>query len=151
MNENRVLNHVIRTPDLFCNFDLNKLKGNSPRGQNNIKKFYKCADKRSLAERIFTRYLHMLLLHLIEGDRTFVFPYRYYADLHFRVVPEERIKRNLEVGCLQDIDFLQSNFKYYELVMSWKVGERMTHEYVKLSKNFTQLIHDKINTGFVYA
>ena len=139
--------HLITTPDLFCNFDVKKLKG-----KGNIKRIYRCRDKKHLAENIFLRYLYMLMLYMIEqGDKTFIFPHKRFMSLHFRVVPQQRIKDNLKVGKLTDIDMLQSNFKSYEMVVSYYYKGLIIHQYVKLSANFLQLLHKKISEGFIYA
>jgi hypothetical protein len=143
---NRYLAHVITNKDLFCNFDVKKVKG-----KGNIKRIYKCEDKKQLTEKIFLRYFYMLILYMIEGNRTFVFPYKKFVSLHFRVVPERRIKLLLQDGYLKDIDFLASNFKMYELVIGYYFRNMVIHQYVKLSPNFLQLLHEKINTGHIYA
>ncbi len=144
MNVN--LPHLITISDLFCNFDVTKLKGDG-----NIKRKYKCEDKKALAKKIFLRYLYILILDMIDGGKTFVFPYKKYLELRFRTIPTPQFKAALRAGAYEEVDVLKSNFKCYEMVMTYKWRVWRIERVVKLSHNFRQLIVDKINTGYKYC
>jgi hypothetical protein len=144
MNVN--LPHVVTISDLFCNFDVNKLKGDG-----NIKRKYKCEDKKALVKKIFLRYLYHLIYNMVEGGKTLILPSRKYVQLSFKPMKQAFFKRCLQKGYYQDVDILMSNFKFYELMVTYSFAGKYMTRPVKLSPNFVSQLINKVNTGYVYC
>ena len=139
------LPHIITISDLFCNFDVNKLKG-----KGNIKRTHKCEDKKALAKKIFLRYLFHLFTEMIKGGQAFLFPYKNYMELSIQIMPDHMFKRARQVGAYRDVDVLKSNFRHYEFMLRYKRYDRMRKCYVKLSNNFRRQMIEKVNEGYKY-
>jgi hypothetical protein len=144
MNVN--LPHIVTISDLFCNYDVRKLKGDG-----NIKRKYKCEDKKALAKKIFLRYLYILMCDMVEGGKTYIFPFKRHIELRFRILPDAQFKTALRKGAYEDLDALASNFKCYEMIMVYQQGLHYRQRLVKLSKNFIDRMVEKMNTGYKYC
>lgn len=140
------LPHIVTVNDLFCNFDINKLKG-----KGNIKRTYKCADKKSLMKKIFLTYLAKMFDKFLEGGQVFQFPGHNRCTLQFRRMKDSTLKKQRASGYLNDLDLLMSRFSHYEPVVQYRVGGLLFIKPVKLSKNYKQQIIDKVNTGYKYC
>ena len=140
--------HLLSANDLFCNFDLDKVKG-----KGNIKRTYKCADKKKLTKKIFFRFLCLLFDDLILGNKIFVFPYKFYTCLRMRVIPRNVLANARKKGMLTNVDPLISNFQSYEPVITYKPygALRWFNSPVVVSKNYKASIAEKVNTGFKYC
>lgn len=139
------LPHIVTISDLFCNFDVGKLKG-----KGNIKRTYKCEDKKALAKKIFLRYMFHLFTELIKGGKVFLFPYKNYMELSIHIIPDSHFKRARQKGVYRDVDLLKSNFRHYEFMLRYTRYGRVERSYVKLSNNFRQQMIDKVNEGYNY-
>ena len=138
--------HLVTVTDLFCNFDSKKVHG-----KGNIKRRYKCADKRALIKKIFLRYLAILFTEFLQGGSTFVFPGPKHFELRFRLKRDDWFKKDLAAGKLAGVDPMMTGFKYYEPVMFYKVGERVYMREVKLSEKYRNMVMNKANTGYKYC
>jgi hypothetical protein len=132
--------------DLFCNFDPQKLTG-----KGNIKRTYKCADKHSLAKQIFMRVMYVMIQDLIEGGNTFMLPSRRYFELRMRRIPKDGFARMRQAGYMQEIDVVSTGGHAYEPVLVFKRYGQMITRPVKLSKNFREMLAEKMNTGYRYC
>ncbi len=142
----KTLPHLVTANDIFCNFNVDKLKG-----EGNIKRKYKCADKMTLVKKIFLRYLFLLMTDMVEGGKVFLFPNRKHMELRFRRIPDHYFKRARQAGTLMDVNILMTEFKFYELVLSYKIAGVLYERPIKLNKAFMNRIIEKANTGFKYC
>ncbi len=140
------LPYLMNISDLFCNFNLDKLKG-----KGNIKRKYKCADKTALMKRIFLHYMKLLIEDMILGHKVFIFPTKKHMELVFKEIRPEALKKYLQGGSYPGLDILMSNRKCYELYITYHRRGIHFGQPLKLSENFRTKIIDKINTGFKYC
>lgn len=140
------LPHIVTVNDLFCNFKVDKLKG-----KGNIKRTYKCEDKKALANKIFLSYLSNLFTEFLEGGQMFSFPGKYPLHLRFRVMKDSTLKLRRQNGTLNGLDLIMSNFKFYEPVVMFPFKGGHCIRPVRLSAEFRQQIIDKVNTGYKYC
>lgn len=138
--------HLVTNNDLFDCFDMKKLTG-----KGNIKRTYKCADKKSLAKQIFLRYLHIMFTDFLEGGKTFMFPAKKYLELRMRRIPRERYINARKAGHFQDVDILISQQLCWEPVLCYRIRGCLFEVPVKLSDNFRVQMIEKINTGYKYC
>lgn len=138
--------HLFSINDLFCTFDLTRLKG-----KGNIKKKFNVGNKRELLNKIFLRYLYIMFSDLVQGGKIFTFPSKKTTLLSFRRMTKERLINARKSGAFEDLDLLISDFTYYEMVLTYYVGSRVTKRPVKLSNNFRDIILNKVNTGYKYC
>ena len=138
--------HVITTTEIFVKLDVDKVKG-----KGNIKRIYKCSDKKALSRKIFLRYLHVLMTAMCEGGRTFVFPSRIHMELRWRVMRDSTFRINRSLGRMIDIDIIASERKNYELILFHRSFGRVFITPVRLSQNFKDRVAEKINSGYKYC
>jgi len=138
--------HLIKNEDLFSTYDVKTLTG-----KGNIKRTYKCADKKELTRRIFLRYLHIMLTDLLQGGKTFIFPTKWYLELKMRRIPHQDFIKARKAGAFEDLDVLMSDRMHYEPILSYKRGGKPYAQVVKLSKNYLDIIIEKVNTGYKYC
>jgi len=143
---NYVEKHLTTINDLFDDFNVDKVHG-----KGNVKRKYKCSDKKALARKIFLRYLYNLMWKLTDGGATFVFPTRAHMEIRWRKLPDTTFKKARAAGYLGDVDILMSNFTYYEMVLYYKAGGYTFYKPIKLSDNFRQKLLEKVNSGYKYC
>ncbi len=134
---------------MFKVFDLKKIKA---KGKGKIARIYKCRDKRALAQKIFLRYLYLLLNDLIGGGKMFHFPSKHMCCIKMIKIEGEEFKKFRKRGFFRKVDFLISNFSGYFLAMEYinRVGRKKT-KHIVLSKNMADEILRKTNEGFRYC
>lgn len=138
--------HTYSTVDLFKTFNVDNLKGDGK-----IARKYKTRDKKALAQKIFLRYLYLLLTDLTDGKHIFHFSSKHISSIRMVRVSGEEFKTLRKRGMFKDIDFLMSNFSAYFLVMSYvKNGKRITQP-IAISKQFADKITNMTNMGYKYC
>lgn len=142
----QLLPHLIRNSDLFCNYDVKNLTG-----VGNIKRKYKCSDKKALVSRIFLRYLHILFSDMVEGGKIFAFPSPMRTKLQVARLKRQHFITARKRGAYTKVDVLASNFNCYELVMTYMSKGNMITIPVKMSNNYKERMVEKMNEGYVYC
>jgi len=139
--------HTYSAVELYKTFDLDKLKG-----KGKIARLYKCRDKKALAQKIFLRYLYLLLLDMINGDKIFYFPSKHLSCIRMAKVSGEKFKELRRKGFFKDVDFLKSDFSGYYLVMDYftSTGKKLT-KYIAVNKELRDIITAKTNQGYKYC
>jgi hypothetical protein len=139
--------HTYSCVDLFKTFNVDNLKGNGK-----IARKYKCRDKRALAQKIFLRYLYLMLEDLTNGKHIFYFSSKRLSCIRMVRVSGDNFKELRKKGMFKDVDFLMSNFSGYLLTMDyhWIGGKKVT-KYVAVSKQFRDKITNMTNAGFRYC
>lgn len=143
---NKALPHLIRTTDLFCNYDVTKLIG-----KGNIKRKYKAKDKKALVNKIFLRYLHIMFSDIIEGGKEFVFPSSCITTLHMGRIQKKQLITARNHGAFRDLDLLKSNFTCYELLINFNIGKSKFKMPMRLSHNYRERMVEKMNDGYKYC
>lgn len=138
--------HLVTTEDLFENFDMTELTG-----KGNLKRTYKCADKKTLAKKIFLRFFQIMIDDMLKGGVQFVFPERQYFALQFKRLVGDQFKKVRKAGGFKDVDFLTSSFTGYMLNATYLKGTRQIYDTVRLSDGLTQKITEKTNEGYKYC
>lgn len=141
-----LLPHLVTIDDLFCNFDYTKFKG-----KGNIKRTYKCADKKALVRKVFMRYMQILVTDMLQGGKVFIFPTPKFMEMRMRRLSDRQFIAARQSGAYSEVDILISERKCYELVVSYKVSKLPVEKCVKLSHNYRDMIVEKINTGYKYC
>ncbi len=139
--------HTYSAVELYKTYNLDRLKG-----KGKIARHYKCRDKKALAQKIFLRYLYLLVRDLIEGGKIFHFPSQTLASLRMHKIAGEHFKYARKRGKFKEVDFLKSDFSAYLLVMDYETnkGVKITRQVV-MSENLAKMIIDKTNEGYKYS
>jgi len=139
--------HTYSCVELFKTYNVDNLKGNGK-----IARKYKCSDKRSLAQKIFLRYLYMLIDDLTDGKFIFYFSAKKLSSIRMVRISGDKFKELRKKGIFRDVDFLISNFSGYFLAMDYynTKGTRIT-KHIALSKQFKDKITKLTNEGFRYC
>ncbi len=139
--------HTYSTVDLFRMFRVEKLKG-----KGKIARTYKLCNKKALAQKIFLRFLYLLLEDLTDGKHIFYFSSAKTAAIRVRKISGEEFKKMRRKGYFKDVDFLVSNFSAYILVMDYFTkGNRKMSKSVIISKQFKDKMIQKTNQGYIYC
>jgi len=146
MSQKYVEPHLTTINDLFNDFKVEKV-----RGEGNVKRKYKCSDKKALARKIFLRYLYHLMCGMMEGGTVFSFPMRATMELRWRRIPDYSFKKARAAGKLSEVDIVMTDRTCYELGLFYKLKNVQIFKPVKLSKNFYDMFITKVNTGFKYC
>lgn len=102
---------------------------------------------------VLNYFFYLVLLDIIENNVTFVFSLRQSqrsATLSVKCFTDEIFKKQYTKGRFQGIDFLQSNFKGYQLYMFYKKGNDWREKPIFINKTLKDLFYEKINNGMVY-
>lgn len=138
--------HLITTNDIFALFDVDKVKG-----RGNIKRIYKCSDKKALTRKIFLRYLHILMESLVEGGRTFILPTRQHMEMRWRTIPNRKFKLARSFGQYADVDVVASGFVHYELIMYYKHAGRTFTVPIRFHQSLKSRLVERVNSGYKYC
>lgn len=133
--------------DLFDNFNTSKIS-------TKVKfwgKDCRANTKSELAAQILTYCFYLIILDIINNNATFVLPtVNKEAFIHVKQFTGEQFKHMYRMGKFNDIDYLMSNFKGYQIYFryAYKGGYREKPIYINstLKKKFI----DNINNGKQY-
>ena len=102
---------------------------------------------------IFSCAFRIILETIVEKKVRFVSSY-YNSYIDFVTVDEEKFMRDRQNGRFQDIDFIESDFKGYQLMYHWRGSFKDVSRYKKMmiymNTDVKQPFIDKINTGEVF-
>lgn len=146
---NYALGHAFSTKDLFMNFNVEKLEM-TPKQCVEI---YSDGSKRDLAASIFITALEIIIDDIIENNTHFKLPGlgRTQSYLYMKRTSGEKFKKAFRNGKWRDVDFIESNFSGYQLVLEMQSGKRLPREkQVYLSPKDKQRITDYTNQGKQY-
>lgn len=143
-----------RTGYCFTSKDL--LETLNKKELNITTKMYKEYKADTLAEfcaQILTYFFYLVVLDIIENNATFVFSLNSQvrsATLAVKCFEGEVFQKQYTVGRFAGIDFLQSNFKGYQLYIFYKKGMQWREKPIFINKKLKDLFYEKINNGMVY-
>lgn len=98
---------------------------------------------------IFTYSLDIIISYIIENKVRFVGPFNnFYID--FEMFVDEEFKKHRQIGRMQDIDIISSDFTGYQLTYYYKYSKndsRFKKLNFYIGKKHRQLFLDKVNAG----
>ena len=133
--------------DLFENLDINSL--------NLPKYLWKNKHKDTRTEyitNVFMECFQMILLDIIENNATFVLPL--FGDkegcFYVKTYDGDLFKKTRSAGMFQDIDYLTTGFKAYNIVFQYSSPAGLKEKVLHLSPKMKKLFIDNINNGKQY-
>ena len=116
-------------------------------------KEYKADTVAEFCAQVLTYFFYLIVLDIIENNATFVFSLNSQirsATLGIKCFTDEVFQRQYAMGRFEGIDFLQSNFKGYQLYMFYKKGNEWKEKPCFINKKLKDVFYEKINNGMVY-
>ena len=116
-------------------------------------KEYKSDTLSEFCAQILTYFFYLVILDIIENNVTFVFSLNSSsrsATLSVKCFEGEVFRKQYTKGRFKGIDFLQSNFKGYQLYFFYKKGLDWREKPIFINKTLKDLFYKKINNGMVY-
>lgn len=146
---NYAVGHCFSLRDLFMNFQIDKLSLSSKECKN----IYSNQDKRNLAASIFGKSVQLVINDIIENNTHFQLPTlgRTQSFLYMDRTNGKAFKKAFKNGKWNDIDFINSNFNGYQIVLSIQSQKRLPRKKnIYLSPKDKQRITDYTNNGKQY-
>lgn len=116
-------------------------------------KEYKADTLIEFCAQILTYFFYLVILDIIENNVTFVFSLNSQersATLGVKCFEGEVFRKQYQMGRFSGIDFLQSNFKGYQLYLFYKKGTDWREKPIFINKKLKDIFYEKINNGMVY-
>lgn len=146
---NYALGHAFSTKDLFMNFPIEKLKITNEQ----CTEIYSDGNKRDLCASIFITALKLVIDDIIDNNIHFKLPGigRTQSYIYMKRTQGDKFKKAFRNGKWRDVDFIESNFSGYQLVLEMQSGKRLPREKsIYLSPKDKQRITDNTNNGKQY-
>ena len=133
--------------DLFENLNLKEL--NLPK---HIRKEKKKDTLTEYVTTVFMECFQMILLDIIENNATFVLPLfgNKEACFYVKTYGGENFRKARSAGMFQDIDYLTTGFKAYNIVFQYSSPAGLKEKVLHLSPKIKKLFIDNINSGKQY-
>lgn len=116
-------------------------------------KEYKADTLPEFCAQILTYFFYLVILDIIENNVTFVFSLNSQirsATLSVKCFEGDVFQKQYVAGRFKGIDFLESNFKGYQLYFFYKKGNDWREKPIFINKKLKDLFYEKINNGMVY-
>ena len=133
--------------DLFDNFNVKQI--NTP--THIFTKKYNCTCKKELCAKILTYCFYLIIFDIIENNATFVLPTKNKtSNLFVKQFSGDTFKRMYQKGKFLGIDFLNSNFKGYQIYFQYAYKGGIREKPIYISSKLKELFYSKINEGKQY-
>lgn len=140
--ENLALGYCFSLKELFHNFNIKRLKIKTKDSQKIA------GDRRSLAKRIFSESVRLVMNDVIDNNITFELPVgSKKAEIHMKRYTGDEFATARGNGKFQEIDFLKSYFTGYQPGLFF----RSHYQPIYLNKELQQKIIDNTNNGKQYC
>lgn len=95
---------IFNTKDLFAKVDKTRIP-------------IKCGIKQAFCKKVFDKMIELILLEVIEKNVIFALPKFYGLDAEFYIetVTGEELRKCIQKGDFEDVDFIQSGFKAHRI------------------------------------
>lgn len=146
---NYAMGHCFSPKEIFYNFPTKKLKMT----QEQCLEIYSDGNKKDLAASIFSRCFQLIVDDIIENNVYFKLPGvgTTQSYLYMDSIKGDKFKRAFKNGKFRDIDFLESNFRGYQITYEMQSQKRTPRKkYVYLSAKDKQRITNYTNIGKQY-
>lgn len=143
------MGHAFSAKNLFMNFPVDKLKMTKEQCVNT----YSDGNKRDLATSIFIRSLEMVIDDIIDNNVHFKFPGlgQTQAYMHMQRTSGNNFKKAFRNGKWNDVDFINSNFSGYQMVLDIQSKKRPSRvKPIYLSAEDRDRITENTNNGKQY-
>ena len=148
-NKNYATGHAFSLKDMFMNFPVNKLKMTKQQCVD----LYSDGNKRDLAAQIFATGLQMVIDDIIDNNVHFKLPGlgRTQSYIYMKRTSGKQFKKAFKRGKWNDVDFIESNFSGYQLVLEMQSEKRLPREKnIYLSAKDRDRITEHTNNGKQY-
>ena len=117
------MGHAFTGKDLFMNFPVRKMK----MSKDECKEIYSDGNKRDLAEQIFIRSLQIVVDDIIDNNVHFKLPGRpnLQSYIYMKRTSDKQFKKAFRNGKWNDVDFIESNFSGYQLILEMQSNKRL--------------------------
>ena len=149
MSKNYAIGHAFSLKDMFMNFPVDKLKMTKQQCID----IYSDGNKRDLAAQIFATGLQMVIDDIIDNNVHFKLPGlgRTQSYIYMKRTSDKQFKKAFKRGKWNDVDFIESNFSGYQLVLEMQSEKRLPREKnIYLSAKDRDRITEHTNNGKQY-
>ena len=139
--------YCFTSKDLFDNFNISRL--------TTKKKFWgkdcKGDSKLDLVAKVLTYCFYLIILDIINNNITFVLPTVHKeAMIHVKQFTGETFRHMYNMGKFNDIDYLMSNFKGYQIYYRYKYKGGYREKPIYINSTLKKIFIDNINKGKQY-
>jgi len=139
--------HCFTNLDLYDNFDFNSLgitKKTCREKRKDTKKEYVVS--------VFMYCLYLIMLDIVKNNITFVVPLfgNQEACFYVKMFENEKFQKMYSKGGFKGIDFLNSNFKGYQIYFQYTHKGGVKEKPIYISSKLKDIFYDNINKGKQY-
>ena len=139
--------YCFTSKDLFDNFNISRL--------TTKKKFWgkdcKGDSKLDLVAKVLTYCFYLIILDIINNNITFVLPTVHKeAMIHVKQFTGETFRHMYNMGKFNDIDYLMSNFKGYQIYYRYQYKGGYREKPIYINSALKKIFIDNINKGKQY-
>lgn len=140
--------HCFTTLDLFDNFDLSSVSLT----RKITKGTHRKDTKKEFVSAVFMYCLYLIILDIIENNVTFVIPLfgNQEACFYVKTFDGEHFKKAYKKGKFMGIDFLNTNFKGYQIYIQYTYKGGVREKPIYISHKLKDLFYENINNGKQY-
>lgn len=140
--------HCMTSVDFFRKFNKKKIK----LLKKEFCKAYKADDKQELSAKVFTYCLYLIMLDIINNNVIFALPSVFGNDseIAMKTFQDEEFKKVYRLGKFNDIDFLQSGFKGYQIFYNYESNGNVKEKPIYINHKLKDIITKKVNNGKIY-
>lgn len=140
--------HCITSVELYRKYRKDKIKLK----KKQIIKDYKVDTRQELAAKVFTYCLYLIILDIINNNVIFALPdvFGKNSELSMKVFEDETFKAAYRNGKFNDIDFVLSGFKGYQIFYTYEYKNEIREKPVYINKKLKDIITANANSGKTY-
>lgn len=133
--------------DLFDNFNAKQITIPT----EIFTKKYGCRSKKDLCAKMLTYCFYLIILDIIENNATFVLPTKNReANIYVKQFSGEVFKNMYRKGKFFGVDFLNSNFKGYQIYFQYSHKKELREKPIYINSKLKEMFYENINNGKQY-
>lgn len=143
----------LKTQHAFASFDLYfNWKDRVPIPFKVFHDKYACEKVEMFYAQVLFYCIFLILCDIIENNITFMFPFigNNRACFYVKCFEEDEFRRLYKKGKFNDIDYLKTEFKGYQIFYQWKSKNRIREKPIYITNNLKERFHYNINQGKEY-
>lgn len=139
--------HAINVPELFCSFKKERLEMTS----KECEELMGDRHKEDAVNRIFSTCAALIVEDVIKGD-TFKLPLLKgkQAEIAMHEFNGDKFTKCRQNGKFEDVDFLASNFRGYQMIFNFQWGDTIRKKLIYLDPAHKDEITKQTNLGKIY-
>lgn len=140
--------HCITSVELYRKFNKGKIKLT----KKQFLKDYKVDTKQELAAQVFTYCLYLITLDIINNNIIFALPDVFGKDseIGMKVFEGDEFKNLYQRGKFNDVDFILSGFKGYQLFYTYELKDEIKEKPIYINSKLKDIITQYTNAGKTY-